>query len=164
MTKLCLETGTAAGSLRAGDTCGNWVAGEEACRRSWKGGTSYVMHIWFWASLGTHHVLSVDLFHRKDRSLALLGFAGGSDGEESACNAGDAGSIPGSGTSSGEGNGNPLQHPCLENPMDRGAWWATVHRMAKSWTPLSNKHTFLFTCSLGPFQTTLTKYQRLGHS
>ena len=46
-------------------------------------------------------------------------------------NAGDAGLIPGSGRSSGEGNGNPLQHSCLENPMDRGAWWATVHRFAK---------------------------------
>ena len=46
---------------------------------------------------------------------------------ESACNAGDLGSIPGSGRSPGEGNGNLLQYSCLENPMDRGAWWATVH-------------------------------------
>ena len=51
-----------------------------------------------------------------------LGFPGGSDGKESACNAGDPGSIPGSGRSLGEGNGNPLQYSCLENPMDRGAW------------------------------------------
>ena len=50
----------------------------------------------------------------------------GSDGRESACNAGDPGSIPGSGRSSGEENGNPLQYSCLENPMDRGAWWAAV--------------------------------------
>ena len=49
------------------------------------------------------------------------GFPGGSDGKASACNAGDPGSIPGSGRSPGEGNGNPLQHSCLENPMDRGA-------------------------------------------
>ena len=48
----------------------------------------------------------------------------------------DVGSIPGSGRSPGEGNGNPLQYSCLENPMDRGAWWATVHRVAKSWTQL----------------------------
>ena len=48
-------------------------------------------------------------------------------GKESACNAGDPGSIPGLGRSSGEGNGNPLQYSCLENPMDRGHWWATVH-------------------------------------
>ena len=50
-----------------------------------------------------------------------------SDGTESACNAGDLGSVPGSGRSPGGGNGNPLQYPCLENPTDRGAWWATVH-------------------------------------
>ena len=51
----------------------------------------------------------------------------GSDGKESACNAGDLGSILGSGRSPGEQNGNTLQYSCLENPMDRGAWWATVH-------------------------------------
>ena len=51
----------------------------------------------------------------------LWGFPGGSDGKASACNAGDLGSTPGSGRSPGEGNGNPLQHSCLENPMDGGA-------------------------------------------
>ena len=55
------------------------------------------------------------------------GFPGGSDDKESTCNAGGLGSTPGSGTSPRRGNGNPLQYPCLENPMDRGAWWATVH-------------------------------------
>ena len=55
------------------------------------------------------------------------GFTGVSDGKASAHNAGDLGSIPGSGRSPGEGNGNPLWYSCLENPMDRGAWWATVH-------------------------------------
>ena len=55
----------------------------------------------------------------------------------SACNAGDRGSIPGLGRSPGEGNGNPLQYSCLENPMDGGAWWATVHGVAKSQTQLS---------------------------
>ena len=50
---------------------------------------------------------------------------------ESACNAGDLGSIPGSGRSPGEGNGNPLQHSCLENPMDRGVWQATVHGVTR---------------------------------
>ena len=64
------------------------------------------------------------------------GFPGGSDGKESACNAGDPSLIPGSGRSPGEGNGNPLQYSCLENPMDRGAWWATVHGVTKSWTQL----------------------------
>ena len=57
-------------------------------------------------------------------NLALsMGFPGGSDGKESACSAGDPGSIPGSGRAHGEGNGNPLQYSCLENSMDRGARW-----------------------------------------
>ena len=55
-------------------------------------------------------------------------------GKESACSAGDLGSIPGLGRSPGEGNGNPLQYPCLENRMDRGSWWAAVHGVAKSHT------------------------------
>ena len=54
-------------------------------------------------------------------------FPGRSDGKESAFNAGDVSSIPGSGRSAGGGIGNPLQYSCLENPMDRGAWWGTVH-------------------------------------
>ena len=57
---------------------------------------------------------------------------GGSKGEESACSAGDPSSIPRFGRAPGEGNGNPLQYSCLENPMDGGGWWATVHRVAKS--------------------------------
>ena len=63
-----------------------------------------------------------------------VGFPGGSDGKESACNAGDPSSIPGLRRSPGEGHGNPPQYSCLENPMDRGAWRATVHRVAKSQT------------------------------
>ena len=60
-----------------------------------------------------------------------MGFPGESDGKESACNAGDPGWILGSGRSPGEGNSNPLQHSCLGNPMDRGAWRATVHGVTK---------------------------------
>ena len=60
------------------------------------------------------------------------------DGQESTCNAGDLDMIRGSGRSPGEPNGNPLQHSCLENPMHRGAWWATVRGVAKSWTQLSD--------------------------
>ena len=59
-------------------------------------------------------------------------FPDGSDGKESACSAGDAGSIPGLGRSPGEGNDYPFQCSCLENSMDRRAWWATVHGVAKS--------------------------------
>ena len=60
------------------------------------------------------------------------GFPDSSVGKESACSAGDPGSIPGSGRSSGGRHGNPFQHFCLENPVDRGAWWAIVHGVAKS--------------------------------
>ena len=63
---------------------------------------------------------------------------GGSDGKESACNAGDSGLVPGSRKSPGEGNSNPLQYFCLENSMDRKAWRATVHGVAKSQTQLSD--------------------------
>ena len=65
-------------------------------------------------------------------------FPGGSSSKESASNAGDLGSIPGSQRSPGNGNGNPFQYSCLENFMDRGAWRATVHGVAKCWTLLSN--------------------------
>ena len=64
--------------------------------------------------------------------------SGGSDCKESACNAGDVGSDPGSGRSPGEGNSYPLQYSCLENCVDRGAWWAAVHGVAKSRTGLRN--------------------------
>ena len=86
-----------------------------------------------------------------------MGFPGSSVGKESACSAGDLSSIPGWGRSPGEGNGKPLQYPCLENPMNRGAWQAAVHGVAKSWAwlrgntslhihifihPLSHSHHF----------------------
>ena len=77
---------------------------------------------------------------RKELSVTsdMQGFPGDSEVKPSASNTGDLGSIPGSGRSSGEGNGNPLQYSCLENPMDGGAWWATVHGVAKSRTQLSD--------------------------
>ena len=71
--------------------------------------------------------------------------------KNSPANAGDLGSIPGLGRSSGEGRGNPLQYFCLENPMDRGAWQATVHRVTESRTRLSDQaraqYTSYFYCS-----------------
>ena len=66
------------------------------------------------------------------------GFLGSSNGKQSACNAGDLGSISGLGRSPGEGHGNPLQYSCLENSMNRRAWRATVRGVTKSWTWLSN--------------------------
>ena len=75
-----------------------------------------------------------------------MGFPGGSDGKESACNARDVGSIPGSGRSPGEGNGYPLQYSCLDNSMDWGTWRATLHRVAESDTTeiLTQQHTWLY--------------------
>ena len=72
------------------------------------------------------------IMHKREKNDHLY-FPGGS-----ACNEGDLGSTPDLGRSPGEGNGNTLQYSCLENPMDRGAWQAAVHEVAKSCTPLSN--------------------------
>ena len=81
-------------------------------------------------------------------SLAYTDFPGGSDGKESDCSVGDPSFISGSGRSPGEENGNPLQYPCLENPMDRGSWRATVHGVTKSqpWLQgLTHTHTHTHT-------------------
>ena len=75
-----------------------------------------------------------------------MGFPGGSDNKDSAYNAGDLGSIPGSGRSSGEGNGNPLLYSCLGNPMDRGACWATVHGVTKRHDWVTNTFAFIYVC------------------
>ena len=66
------------------------------------------------------------------------GFPGGSDGKQSACNAGGPGSILGLGRSPGEGKGNSLQYSCLENSIDRGAWQSIVHEVTENWTQLSH--------------------------
>ena len=76
--------------------------------------------------------------------VSLVGIFSGSLGKESACNAGDPDSIPEWGRSPGKGNGNPPQYSCLENSMDKGAWQATVQRIAKSQTPLCNYHIISF--------------------
>ena len=67
-----------------------------------------------------------------------MGFPCSSVGKESTCSAGDPGLVLGSGRSPAEGNGNPLQYPCLENLLDTGAWWAAVHGVTKSWARLSD--------------------------
>ena len=87
-------------------------------------------------------------FHWPPVRPYYVAFPCGSDSKESACSVGDPGSIPGLGGSPGEGNGYPLQYSCLENPMDRGAWRATIHGVSNSQTRL--------TLSLS--------YCRLGHS
>ena len=92
--------------------------------------------------MGCHCLLRITVVIYNNTNVFYIiykrGFPGGSDSKEPACNAGDPGSIPGEGGSLGEGHGNTLQYSCLENPMDGGAWWATVHGVAKSRTRLSN--------------------------
>ena len=81
----------------------------------------------------------------------MLKLPRGSDDKESACNAGDLGSIPGLGRYPGEGNGNPLQYSCLENSIDAGAWQASVHEVAKSRTRLRDfSFTFPISLKLSP--------------
>ena len=70
--------------------------------------------------------------------MSSMGFPDSSDSKESACNAEDLGLISELGRSPGGGHGNLFQYSCLENPMDRGGWWATVHRVIKSWKQLSD--------------------------
>ena len=79
--------------------------------------------------------------------MYFMFFPGGSEVKASACNVGDVGSITGSGRFPGEGNGNPFQYSCLENPMDGGAWWATVHGVTKSRT-LSAEELMLLNCGI----------------
>ena len=76
--------------------------------------------------------------------LYVKSFPISSDSKESACNAGDPGSVPGSRRSPGEGNGNPLQYSCLENPMERGAWKTTVHWVARVGHNLPTKQPQLY--------------------
>ena len=99
---------------------------------------NYITHVKFCVSIGGF---------LRDCVLVFKGFPGGTEVKASACNVGGLGSIPGLGRYPGEGNGNPLQYSCLDNPMDRGALWATVHQLvAKSRTQLSDfTFTFIFT-------------------
>ena len=92
------------------------------------------------------------------------GFPGGSDSKESACNAGDLGLILGSGRCPGEGNGNPLQYSCLQNFMDQGARWATVHSTAKSRTRLSDTHTHVQHDYYKPIHCGIVLKQKFGNS
>ena len=119
---------------------------ELATKLHWASLPSFLKWRYFYAEIIStgiqNKLIYIKLFHylneQKERIHIIIaflwGFPGGSDGKESACNAGDQDSIPGWGRSPGGGNGNPLQYSCLENPMDRGVWWATVHGVAKSRT------------------------------
>ena len=102
----------------------------------------YICILYWFCFLGKHWLRCKSFLVINKSSVTC--FPGGSEVKASAYYAGDLGSIPGSGRSPGEGNDNPLQYSCLENPTDGGAWWATVHGVAKSRTWLSD-FTFTFT-------------------
>ena len=94
------------------------------------GGGGENVHGVTWGHLGCDENFALTMVH-----LFCMGFPWWPNGKESPCSAGDAGDlslVPGSGNSPEVGSGNPLQYSCLENSMDRGAWWATVHRVPKS--------------------------------
>ena len=92
-----------------------------------------------WCREDIFYIRVLSVFRKQNDVNVEEVFPGGSGRKESACNAGGKGSVPGSRRSPGEGNGNPLQYSCLENPMDRGAWWATVYAVAEIQTQLNGK-------------------------
>ena len=103
---------------------------------------------------GDPNQAQVKIYIKKKSSKIQFGLPWWLSGKEAGCNTeaeGDAGLIPGWGRSPGGGHGNPLQYSCLENPMDRGAWWATVHGVLKSWTRLKQLSTHI--CRI-PLDTT----------
>ena len=108
-----------------------WKDTEPGDRQGWM-----QVHSGLCPMLGQKHPWVMKICWRRDRlpTPVFLGFFGGSRGKESACNAGDLCSIPGLGRSLEEGKGYPLQYSDLEDFMDRGAWWATVHGVTKSQT------------------------------
>ena len=87
-----------------------------------------------WCREDIFYIRVLSVFRKQNDAVVEEVFLGGSGRKESACNAGGKGSVPGSGRSSGEGNGSPLQYSCLGNPMDRGAWRALAHGVANSRT------------------------------
>ena len=118
-------------------------AGREGDDRGWDGWAALLTQTWVWVNSrrwwktgkpGMLQSQSVGHNWATKQHSEYSDFPGGSGSKEPACNAGDLGLNPWSGRSPGEGNGNPLQYSCLENSMDRRAWWAIVHQVAKSWT------------------------------
>ena len=105
------------------------------CTMCQRGRHYYLRKLKFWVNtlpqfIANHFLMCMNV-------CVLLGFLGGSMVKNLPANAGDMGLIPGLGRSPGGENGNPFQYSCLENSMDRGAWWGISHRVAKSWTWLS---------------------------
>ena len=98
----------------------------------------YLLEIFLLKWKGKTYIPRHILKKKKKKAWLAKGFPGGWDGKESACSAGDQGLIPELGSSLGKRNGNSIQYCCLENPMDRGARWATVHGVENSRTQLSD--------------------------
>ena len=96
------------------------------------------------SSVATVVVLNFLICCNLEKLVNLMGFPGGIVGKELTGDMRDMGLTPGLGRSLGGGHGNPLQYSCLERPMDRGAWRATVHRVAKSWTRLKHGHSEVY--------------------
>ena len=114
-------------------------------------GAMFIHSSWYLLSIKAQYLTTEEVWALNPRFKLMcidlcmhLFILGGSDGKESACNAGDPGSILGLGRSPGEAIGNTLQYACLQNSMGRGNWWSIVHGVAKSWTQLSYFH---FHCS-----------------
>ena len=106
---------------------------------------TFLQFICIWYSTPTSHCFLTIVLSAPPKEIRIgicieAGFPNGSDSKESASNVRDPGSFLGLGRSPGKWNGYPLQYSCLENSIDRGAWWTTVHRVTKSWTQLSNYH------------------------
>ena len=91
-------------------------------------------HAFYWCLLLVHHPGLLTRSCPPASATLISTGPDGSNDKEAVCNVADLGSIPGSGRVPGEENGNPFQYSCLRNPMDRGVWWAAVHRVAKSQT------------------------------
>ena len=106
-------------------------------------GAFMVMHLGIWENPEIRDAESVLLKEYLGEMLLERGFPGGASGKEPTAIAGYVGSVPGSGRSPGGGHGNSLQYSCLENPMDRGAWRATVsHRVGHDWSDLAQSYSF----------------------
>ena len=138
---------------QAGDTCVlDWPRTLDSSKPGTESTSTCTLYLWASNPLWMSISLSIKRDSNCDDSFQYLldahyvlgmGFPGGSVVKNPLVNAGDkrdAGLIPGLRRSPGEGNGNPLQYSCLESPMDWGAWWATVHRVTKSWTWLTDTH------------------------
>ena len=124
-----------------GDLPNQWTKHSSLAFPAPVGGFFY--HCVIWKPINVH-ILAVIMQQNTMEVYRLKDFPGISAGKESACNSGDPGLISGSGRTPGEGNGNPLQYSCLKNPMDGGAWQATVYGVTKDQTRLSNFTFFSF--------------------